>query len=104
MHADYKFDEVQGYELVIDANPVIEIFKDHQNRIIELRHLRDEQLVAQAAPIFTTSLLKAYAHISAEDLKLDKNNTLKERLDNFFQKEELESFSQKKFFAIGALF
>lgn len=96
--------EVQGYELAIDTNPVIEIFKDYQNRTIELKHLHDDQLFAQAAPIFTTSLLKAYAHISSEDLKLDKNITLKERLDNYFQEEELKPFSQKKFFAIGAYF
>lgn len=102
--ADYKSDEVHGYELALNANPIIEIFNDHANRIIELRQLHDKQLFAQVASVFTTSFLKAYAHISVEDLKLDTNLTLKERLDNYFQKEELEPFSQKKFVAVGAFF
>jgi ribosomal protein S18 acetylase RimI-like enzyme len=104
LHADYRADEVQGYQLSIDINPTIELFEDHQHRTIELRQLYDEKLFAQASSIFTAAIVKAYAHISAQDLKLDKNLTLEERLNNYFQQEELIPFCQKKIVAIGAFF
>jgi len=88
----------------IHANQVIEIFQDHHNRTIELRHIVDDKLFAQAAPIFTIAFLKAYENMTDEELKLVKPLTIKQRLDLYFEQEELLPFCEKKFFAVGAFF
>jgi len=89
---------------IFHANQKVETFNDYQNRIIELRQVTDEQLFAQAAPIFVTSLLKAYEHASDEDLKLVKPLTLPERISTYFWQEEHAPFCAKKFFVVGAFF
>lgn len=86
-----------GFAHTLSGNPVVEIFKDHQNRTIELKQIIDERLFALAAPIFTTALLKAYEHLTDEDIKLAKNSTRTERFYSYFQKEELLPFCEKSF-------
>jgi len=89
---------------ILYANPIIEVFQDYQNRTIELKQIVDEQLFAQAAPIFTTALLKAYENLTDKDIKLAKNLTRTERLSSYFQQEELLPFCEKNFFVVGAFF
>ena len=48
--------------------------------------------------------LKAYENITDEDLKLIKPLTRTERLDSYFQREELLPFCEKNFFVVGAFF
>ena len=88
---------VVGFVQILHANQIIEIFKDYQDRTIELKQIIDEQLFSQAAPIFTSALLKAYENITDENLKLIKPLTRTERLTPIFNAKSFFLFVKKIF-------